>query len=560
MGIEPRYLGQYQMLECIAHGGMGEVWKAVDTHLQRTVAIKLLLSNWRNSAGFVARFQGEARLIASLRHPNIINIHNFAIEERPGEPPLLYMVMDYVEGQTLAQYLVATSKLGLFPPAEDIIYLFSALAQAIDYAHGRGMIHRDIKPANILLDQRDTKQRSMGVPVITDFGIARRQGVSGGTVIGSVVGTPLYVAPEQALGMYEEKRSDLYSLGIILYETLTGIPPFRGDSMLNVIMQHVNQAPTPPERLNKAVSAETSAVILKSIAKKPEDRFCSASEMVIALAEAFKLPAPEPLIQNLRSMPPHAAISLSYVPPLMMANEQAAQPRTAETPPSTQAAHPIDRQEAGTRSMVQTDAIRSLTDMASVSAAPTQISGPQQAAGPPSSAQPSRLRLKHPGWLAGMLGLAVLLLVLGIAGRLWLFAPPASPIIPHGKVQFSHGLGAKHYNQLQITMQNVPNPPGGKVYYAWIDAATSESYIPHWQLKAQQKQIHTGLLSDDKVTNLLTPDALFLITLEDASNPHILVPAIDIHARLYYAELSPQKEATFDIKVCPPSADTSPCI
>ncbi|GCE04087.1 serine/threonine-protein kinase [Dictyobacter aurantiacus] len=552
MGTEPRYLGQYQLLERIASGGMGEVWKAMDTHLQRIVAIKFLLSNWRHSAGFVARFQGEARLIASLRHPNIINIHNFAIEEKPGEPPLFYMVMDYVEGQTLAQYLAVTSKLGRFPPHEDILYLFSALAQAIDYAHNRGMIHRDIKPANILLDQRDTRQRALGVPIITDFGIARRQGISGGTVVGSVVGTPLYVAPEQALGSYDEKRSDLYSLGIILYEMLTGIPPFRGDSMMNVLMQHVNQAPTPPELLNEAISEATSAVILKSIAKKPEDRFGSASEMVIALAESFNLPAPEPLIQNLRTMPAHAAISLSYVPLTPVDR-----PLIAETPPATLATPAIDRQSRGASPVAHTDEIHALPTLAHM--APALI----QAASSPTIAVPSRPArsfLSHPRWLTAIAGLIIVLLIVGIAARLWPPSPSSAPPIPHGSVQFSYSLGSSHYDQLQITMQNVPDPPGGKVYYAWIDAPANESYIPHWRLEARQKQIRSGILSDNKVTNLVTPHALFLITLEDASNSHILVPAIDMSSRLYYAQLSPSGGATFEIKACPQNVNSSPCI
>ncbi|GLV57377.1 hypothetical protein KDH_42130 [Dictyobacter sp. S3.2.2.5] len=552
MGIEPRYLGQYQLLERIASGGMGEVWKAMDTHLQRIVAIKLLLSNWRYSADFVARFQGEARLIASLRHPNIINIHNFAIEERPGEPPLLYMVMDYVEGQTLAQYLAATSKLGRFPSHEDILYLFSVLAQAIDYAHSRGMIHRDIKPANILLDQRDTRQRALGVPIITDFGIARRQGISGGTVVGSVVGTPLYVAPEQALGSYDEKRSDLYSLGIILYEMLTGIPPFRGDNMMNVIMQHVNQAPTPPELLNEAISAATSAVILKNIAKKPEDRFSSASEMVIALAESFHLPVPESLIQNLRTMPPHAVISLSYIPPSL-----ADRPLLAETPPATLAAPAIDRHSGGASPVAQTDEIHALPNLAHVAAAPVQTPSAPSIVVPPRS--PARSFLSHPRWLAAIAGLIVVLLIVGVTARLWPSAAAPAQLTPHGSVQFSYSLGSSHYDQLQITMQNVPDPPEGKMYYAWIDAPANESYVPHWQLEVRQKQIRSGTLSDNKVTNLVTPHSLFLITLEDASNTHILVPAIDASSRLYYAQLSPSGGATFEIKVCPQNVNSSPC-
>ncbi|GCE17875.1 serine/threonine protein kinase [Dictyobacter kobayashii] len=564
MGVEPRYLGHYKMLECIAHGGMGEVWKAVDTHLQRMVAIKLLLSNWRSSAGFVARFQSEAQLIASLRHPNIINIHNFYIEERPGEPPLLYMVMDYVEGQTMARYLAETSRLGLFPPAEDIIYLFSAVALALDYAHRRGMIHRDIKPANILLDQRDTTHRAMGVPIITDFGIARRQGVSGGTIIGTIVGTPLYVAPEQALGMYEEKRSDLYSLGIILYETLTGIPPFRGEGMMNVIMQHINHAPTPPELLNPDVSPEVSAVILKSISKKPEDRFSSASEMVMALAEAFNVPVPETLLQSLRSTPSLSALSLSYIP-LISSDQPAPEVSNTEHLSSAPTVLPTEVSGPGIRSMVETDASSRLIDLAaatsrqSAAATPGPTLIPAQESGPlPPSRQP-RIRLKRPLWMF-LSGLAVVVVMLGIVARFLFFTPPSNPTVPQGTVQFTRSATSKQYNQLQVNMKNVPDPPAGKAYYAWIDAPANESHIPHWRLQAQQKQIHSSILSDNQVANLLTPDTLFLITLEDASNPHLLVPAIDPRLRLYYAEVAPPGGTSYNIKVCPSNINASPCV
>jgi len=234
---------------------MGEVWKAFDTQLERYVAVKLLRADLQSDPDFVTRFEREAVLVAALRHPNIVQIHDFHISLESGtENPLAYMVMDFVEGQTLADYIRATSRKGLFPPASDLLYIFTATSQAIDYAHQKGMVHRDIKPANILLDQRIRGARPMGEPVLTDFGIARLQGVSSSTVMGSLIGTPLYISPEQAKGQPGDNRSDLYSLGVILYEMTTGVTPFRGETTIAILMQHLHDLPTSPNLINPRVS------------------------------------------------------------------------------------------------------------------------------------------------------------------------------------------------------------------------------------------------------------------------------------------------------------------
>src|SRR5262249_3441076 len=161
--------------------------------------------------------------------------------------------------------------------ASDIVTIFTAVSLALDYAHQRGMVHRDIKPANIMLDKRHTHGKPMGEPILMDFGIARLQGGSAETT--KVLGTPLYVSPEQAQGLPGDRRSDLYSLGIILYEVMTGLPPFLGGSISAILLRHCQESPEPPERINPAISPEVSAVILKSIAKDPDARFSSASAM-----------------------------------------------------------------------------------------------------------------------------------------------------------------------------------------------------------------------------------------------------------------------------------------
>src|SRR5689334_3734143 len=283
---------RYELLSCIAIGGMGEVWKALDCQLQRYVAVKLLRPDCQNAARFVARFTQEARILASLSHPNIVKIHDFYSE---GSPLLCYIIMDLIEGPTLSDYIRRTSYVGHFPPSVDLLYIFSSIGQALDCAHQHGLIHRDIKPANILLDQHVPAERALGHPVLVDFGIARTGGVSGGTIVGSVLGTPIYIAPEQAQGRLAEPRSDLYSLGIILYEMLAGCPPFRGDSPLAIMAQHVHDAPLPPETFNPHIVPAVSQVILKCIAKDPADRFPTAAALVLALARTLNVPPCSPL-------------------------------------------------------------------------------------------------------------------------------------------------------------------------------------------------------------------------------------------------------------------------
>lgn len=333
MSEEPSCLGKYLLQERLAYGGMGEIWKSFDTQLQRHVAIKLLRTDRRHDPDFVSRFEREARFIASLHHPNIVQIHDFRISQPPeSNPPQAYMVMDYVQGQTLADYIQCTSRQRQFPPPSDIIYLFTAISLAVDYAHQKGMIHRDIKPANILLDQRLPTAKPMGEPVLTDFGIAQIQETTPGIVIETLLGTPHYIAPEQAQGEPGDNRSDLYSLGIILYEIMTGTTPFQGNTAIAILMQHIQGTPTQPELINPQLSTQASKIILQSIARKPADRFTTAAEMTIALAEALNTPVPQVLSETKQSIAIPAAPRLSTAMPASLVTSISSQ----ELQPSAQ--------------------------------------------------------------------------------------------------------------------------------------------------------------------------------------------------------------------------------
>ncbi|HVU68072.1 MAG TPA: protein kinase [Ktedonobacteraceae bacterium] len=305
----PRKLGKYELQERLGRGGMAEVWKALDTQLQRYVAIKLLHTNLQSDPNFVSRFQREAQVIASLHHPNIVQIHDFQVEQAsPEADPIFYMVMAYIEGRTLADYIARTSAQGKIPSPLEVVNIFTSISLAVDYAHQKGMIHRDIKPANILLDQHNRARNPMGEPILTDFGLAKLLGVTAVTLTGTQLGTPLYTSPEQARGNPGNERSDLYSLGVILYEMVTGVAPFRGDTPTAVLAQHLFATPTSPVLLNPNIPPALTMVIMTALSKDPQARYSRAVTMAAAIAEALNVPVPDSLgqlsfVSDVRNMP-----------------------------------------------------------------------------------------------------------------------------------------------------------------------------------------------------------------------------------------------------------------
>src|SRR5215469_16428285 len=292
MEIRPGLFRKYELQERLGRGGMAEVWKAFDPRLQRYVAIKFLHGALQSDPTFVMRFVREARAVASLRHPNIVQIYDFETPAQEVEDVPAYMVMDYIEGPTLADYLRETSTAHKFPSPTEMASLFLSISDAIDYAHQRGLLHRDIKPANILLDQHNTVRNPMGEPVLTDFGIARMLGSAAGTLTATTIGTPIYISPEQARGDPGSTVSDIYSLGVILYEMCTGMPPFVDDSPFAILHQHVNTPPRSPGSINPAISPELAQVILRGLAKEPRERFPSALALTTALAGALHVLLP----------------------------------------------------------------------------------------------------------------------------------------------------------------------------------------------------------------------------------------------------------------------------
>ncbi len=265
-------LGKYQVLEHIGHGGMSEVYKGQQAQLNRLVAIKVLHPFLADEEGFVVRFQREARIVATLRHPSIVQVFDFDYNE---DLSLYYMVMEYIEGPTLKDRLIHGAL-----PAHETAQIGISMASALDYAHQRNMIHRDIKPANILFLNEDD-------PILTDFGIARMLNLSGLTASGAMVGTPAYMAPEVGRGKAGSAASDIYSLSVVLYEAATGTLPFSAETPMGMVMEHLNSAPLPPSQAGASIPPELEEVILRGLQKEPEARFENAGAMATALRVAM---------------------------------------------------------------------------------------------------------------------------------------------------------------------------------------------------------------------------------------------------------------------------------
>lgn len=287
--VAHKQLGKYEIIDRLGRGGMAEVYRGYHPALDRYVAIKLLHPFLSDDPEFKDRFENEARNVAKLKHPNIVQVYDF---EYDAESESYYMVMELVNGLTLKDRLLELARThGSFPVGEAVRIVRSA-AEALDYAHGRGMIHRDVKPANLMLDEG---QRV----VLTDFGIAKMVTGAQFTSSGGMVGTPAYMAPEQGLGEQGDERSDLYSLGVILFQFLTGRLPFDAETPLAVVLKHVNEPV--PSLLDYAphASPELDRITRKALAKDPDERYQSAAEMAEDLALLDESGRPYPLANGL---------------------------------------------------------------------------------------------------------------------------------------------------------------------------------------------------------------------------------------------------------------------
>jgi serine/threonine protein kinase len=262
-------LGAYTILERIGRGGMASVYRAYHPALDRYVAIKVLPELFADDPSYVERFRLEARSVARLKHPNILEVFDFGSVDAT-----TYLVLELVEGGTLAD------RLGLPMRLRDAVGILEKVAGALDHAHAHGVLHRDIKPSNILI-RRD------GTPVLADFGLAKMAGsLRRLTGSGTVMGTPEYMSPEQAADEPLGPRSDLYSLGVVAYEMLTGRVPFGADTPAAILLSHVTKAMPATRELRGELEAHVEGVLRRALAKRPEERYGTAAELVAALRPA----------------------------------------------------------------------------------------------------------------------------------------------------------------------------------------------------------------------------------------------------------------------------------
>jgi eukaryotic-like serine/threonine-protein kinase len=280
---------RYRLDERIASGGMGDVWRGTDEVLGRTVAVKILLPALLDEPGFAERFRGEARTMATINHPGVVDIYDYGSDQQ-----VAFLVMEYIEGDALSRTL---SRVGRLTPGRTMALVAQA-AEALHAAHEKGIVHRDVKPGNLLV-------RPNGTLVLTDFGIARSAMVGQLTAAGAVLGTASYISPEQAAGEPATPASDIYALGVVAYQCLSGRRPFEGDNPLEIAMKHVRETPRP---LPPDIPPAVRAIVERAMAKNPTERWPTAAALAaVARQAATMLATPSP---------PHPAPSASPVPPI----------------------------------------------------------------------------------------------------------------------------------------------------------------------------------------------------------------------------------------------------
>jgi serine/threonine protein kinase len=383
---------------------MAEVYLGMHLTLERPVAIKFLHSYIEGEPLLLDRFHREAKVVAALRHPNIVQVFDFdAVDGHP------FIVMEYLKGPTLATYLSHLHQRKKRIPQAQVARLLNRLADALDYAHGEGVIHRDIKPGNILLHNKtdeiplDTTLPDDVEPIVTDFGLVRVMNAATQTMSGIVSGTPSYMSPEQARGDEIDHRTDFYSLGAVLYEMLAGRVPFQADNTVSVLHMHIHTPPPPIA----GISAKVQAVVDRALAKNPNDRYQTGQEMADDFYRSIGLPGQAEIVGPLYSRKPMPVEVPSSSKPAAVA---VSQPRT-EVEPFQKTEPPIEP-EPSPKSQVRTES------------APSPKSQPRLELAP----KPARSR----AWIGvGLLSLVCLsLLVIGVLRLLPNFLKPTGPSYP----------------------------------------------------------------------------------------------------------------------------------
>ncbi|NJN96804.1 MAG: protein kinase [Anaerolineales bacterium] len=294
-----KQIGKYLLQELLGEGGMGQIYKARHPTLERDVALKLIHLYRVSDSTVVDRFRREARVVAALRHPGIVQVYDFDIDAKHD---IFYMVMEFVQGESLAHRLVSIDAQGGRLPLAEALRLMRLITEAVAYAHNQGVIHCDLKPDNVMLNRDDQ-------PILTDFGISKFVSGERLTSTSDILGTPHYMSPEQGTGRWKiDARTDVYSLGVMLYELTAGQLPFSGDTSMSIMFKHINDQPPSPRTINPGIPESVEQIIQKAMAKDPAWRYPSAQEMLAAL-EAL---SPTQAIQPVDTEP--ASLFICYKP------------------------------------------------------------------------------------------------------------------------------------------------------------------------------------------------------------------------------------------------------
>jgi len=556
MSTQPDRVDKYELQQNLGKNGISEAWKAFDNQARRYVAIKLFHAQLKADPDFVTRFQQQAQAIVSLRHPNIVPCYDFSITQFPEtESATAYLVMEYLEGGTLADYNRNASQTGKLLSIPEIVHLFSSIGMAIDFAHRQHVIHGNLKPTNILLDKQNTANSPIGEPMVSDFNTAKLMGPTGSNAGALWNSSPFYVSPEQVMGAPANELSDIYSLGIMLYEICTGTVPFLGNSAESIMMQQVNTVPASPSLINPKLPPALSTVVMRCIAKDPKLRFPSVLALVAALTNVEgQSPANVSHPENVGQYSGSFATQERDMPTIISA-------KMSPLPAGLVASGPMYASNAQMGGISQPYSSTQWADKSTVDAIhqPLPVQTPVGVSTPPPTA-PTSKRPRRRGLLIAMIVILILAVIGSALGAYFTFFAKGTPATTttttpqlFGHAYFvSSGFVSPDSRQgitdeLQINLVNVSPAPSGKSYYAWLLNDITMDWKPIYlgQLAYNSGTLNLFYPGDAVHSNLLATNSRFLVTEEDASTIPTS-PSLDPHAWVYYAEFSQIKPVPTD--------------